>query len=256
MQIIDAFWEERNLGIKVCEIIFENDEEVDLNAISELEKSYEYIVAKIPGDSVQLVHHLEGHGFRYLENQLVFYILTNELLNIDKDWERRFFNISCEDVSDNSSLVLICDQIKKGLYVKDRISADPDIENSISDIRIVNWLMDLSGKKSVNIYKLTRDGSIIGYFALEKLNNYHLNVVQAGIFSDYQNKGFSFLIPYNILRIASNKNIIGIFASISSNNLSMINSISKFMRLSFKKTYIVMRKKLPRESTSSNILLD
>jgi len=247
VKIINAFWEERNLGLKVCEIVFDNNEIIDLDAISDLEKSYDYLIAKVPGDSVQLVHDLEVHGFRYLENQQVFYILSNELLNIDKDWEQRFHNISCEIVSDKKDLDSICDQIKKGLYVKGRFSADPEIENSISDLRIVNWLNDLSRKENAFIYKLNRDKSIIGYFALEKINITHLNVVQAGIFNDFQNKGFSFLIPYNILKIAFKNKIKGIFASVSSNNMKMINSISKIVHLSVKKTYIVMRKKISGE---------
>jgi hypothetical protein len=251
VKIIDAYWEERNLGLKVCEIVFDDDEIFNHETISSLEESYKYIVAKIPGDSVHLVHNLEGMGFRYLENQLVLYILSNELLQIDKNWERRYNNISCEKVSDKKDLDSICDKIKKGLYIKGRISADPEIENGISDLRIVNWLNDLSVRENVFIYKLVRDETAIGYFALEKINNAHFNVVQAGIFSDYQNKGFSFLIPYNILKIAADDEITGIYASISSNNMSMINSISKFMHLSIKKTYIVMRKKISRQSISS-----
>lgn len=251
MKIIDAFWEKRNLGLTVCEIIFDNNEIINLDAISDLEKSYNYLVAKVPGDSVSLVHDLESYGFRYLENQLVLYVLSNELLNIEKDWERRFLDISCEKVSDKKELDNICDQVKKGLYIKGRISADPEIEKGISDLRIVNWLNDLSGKENTFIYRLVRDKSIIGYFALEKINSTHLNVIQAGIFSDYQNKGFSFLIPYNILKIAYKNKIKGIFALVSSNNTKMINSISRIVHLSIKKTYIVMRKKVYR-----NKLLD
>jgi len=251
VKIIDAFWEKRNLGLTVCEIIFDNNEIINLDAISDLEKSYNYLVAKVPGDSVSLVHDLESYGFRYLENQLVLYVLSNELLNIEKDWERRFLDISCEKVSDKKELDNICDQVKKGLYIKGRISADPEIEKGISDLRIVNWLNDLSGKENTFIYRLVRDKSIIGYFALEKINSTHLNVIQAGIFSDYQNKGFSFLIPYNILKIAYKNKIKGIFALVSSNNTKMINSISRIVHLSIKKTYIVMRKKVYR-----NKLLD
>jgi hypothetical protein len=250
VKIVDAFWEERNLGLKVCEIVFEDNEIIDFDAITDLGKSYQYIVAKIPGDSVHLVHNLESHGFIYLENQLVLYILSDELLNIDKNWEQRFRNVSCEKVSDKKDLDNICDQIMKGLYIKGRISSDPEIKNGISDLRIVNWLNDLFVREDVYIYRLIKDENAIGYFALEKINNAHYNVIQAGIFGDYQNRGFSFLIPLNILKIAYKKGIKGIFAPISSNNIKMINSISKFMHLSVKKTFIVMRKKVPGGSSA------
>jgi hypothetical protein len=254
VKIIDAFWEERNLGLKVCEIIFEENEIIDFDAIADLGKSYQYIVAKIPGDSVHLVHNLESHGFIYLENQQVIYILSDEFLNIDKNWEQRFNNISCEKVSDRKDLDNICDQIKKGLYIKGRISSDPEIKNGISDLRIVNWLNDLAMREDVFIYRLIKDENAIGYFALQKINIAHFNVVQAAIFSNFQNKGYSFLLPYYSLKIAQENKFKGIFATVSSNNLKTINSISKFVHFKIRKTYIVMRKKVPGEYSTSKMV--
>jgi hypothetical protein len=250
MKIIDAFWEERNLGLKVCEIIFDINEFLDVDKILELEKSYDYIVAKVPGDCVDMVQNLERHQFRYLENQQIVYVSTEELSIINEEWRKRFQNIYCKKVSCKTDLKFICDQIRKGLYIKGRISADPDIEPGISDLRIVNWLNDLAVKENVLICKLVKDESIIGYFALEKIDGIHFNVVQAGIFRDYQNQGFSFLIPYYILRMAKENKIKGVFASISSNNIDMLNSISKFIHLSFRKTYVVMRKKISEQTIS------
>lgn len=249
MKVIDAFWEERNLGLRVCEIIINKDDVVDFDTLSDLEKSYGYLVAKVPGDSVHLVHQLESHGFRYLENQLILYVLTSELLNIENFLDPRFLNISCEKVSSNKDLNNICNQIKKGLYAIGRISADPDIKAGTSDLRIVNWLKDLWGKGNVLIYRLVRNETSLGYFVLEKINKSQINVVQAGIFAEYQNKGFSCLIPYYVLKIAFEDKIKGVFASVSSNNLKMINSISKFVHLSVRRTYLVMRKKTTGETT-------
>jgi hypothetical protein len=250
MEIIDAWWEKRNLGFRVCEIIFDQNDLIDFTEIADLEQTYEYLVAKIPVESVHLVHELENNGFRYLENQQLIYFTSEQFLNLNKNWERRFQNIVFEEISEKKDLKIICDKIMEGLYKKGRISADPDIEKGISDLRIVNWLKDLYNKDTAAIYGLSNDGTIIGYFALDKLNNFHLNVVQAAIFTEYQNKGYSFLLPYSVLKIAYSKKFKGVFASISTGNMKTLNSISKFVHFSVKQTSVVLRKSTLRKPDS------
>lgn len=242
MKITDAYWEERNLGLKVCELIFEPGDTIDYNKLSELEKSYDYLVAKIPGNKTELVHAMEETGFRYLENQQTIYFETGQLLKIDGSWKNRFREIQCERVSERNILENICEKIRGGLYVNGRISADPLISMGISDIRIANWLTDLFSKSSASVYALRKKDSITGYFVLDDLGDNHLNIVQAGIFREFQNKGYSFLLLLYIMKTAFENNFTGIFASISANNIKTINSISKFVYVSFKGSYVVLRK--------------
>ena len=256
MKVIDAYWEKRNLGLRVCEIAFKEDDFFDVNTISNIEKLYDYLVAKIPEESVPLVHELENFGFRYLENQQVIYFLSEELLSIDKAWVDRFQNIKCAIVTDKIVLESICDHIKKGLYTKGRISADPEIEDGISDLRIVNWLKDIFEMGNALVYRLIKEENAIGYFVLEKMNNNHINIVQAGIFRGYQDKGLSFLLLYYILKTAFDFGFKGIFASISTGNRKTLNSISKFVHLTVKQTYIVMRKKVTGNLITSKKIID
>jgi hypothetical protein len=244
VKVIDAYWEKRNLGLRVCEILFDQDEIIDNNKLSDLEESYDYLVAKIPGDSVSLVHDLENKGFRYLENQQVIYFLTSELLKIDKAWEARFKEVTCEKVTHLKVLAEICNQIMKGLYLTGRISADPDIKKGISDLRIVNWLKDIYEKENVSVYCLIKQNKIVGYYALERINIFHMNIVQAGIFLGYQDKGYSFLLLYYILKSSLGEGCRGIFAAISAGNTKTLNSISKFVHINVKKTLVIMRKKI------------
>lgn len=244
MKVIDAYWEKRNLGLKVCEIVFDKNETADPVKITDLENSFDYLVAKVPAESVSLVHLLENKGFRYLENQQVIYFQTREFSNIDKTWETRFKDFHSKKVSDTKSLNEICDQIMKGLYIRGRISADPDIKEGISDLRIVNWLNDIYSKENISVYYLSKNDTIIGYFVLDRLNNSHINIVQAGIFKNYQDRGYSFLLLFNILRTSFKEGKTGIFATISTNNNKTLNSISKFVHIAVKKSFVVMRKKI------------
>jgi hypothetical protein len=114
VKIINAFWEERNLGLKVCELIFNADDSVDLSILREEEKLYDYLVAKIPSGSNRIIHDLENEGFRYLENQQVFQFYSNEYLNLNKSWKLRHGNIVCEKVDDEGALKEICDKFENG----------------------------------------------------------------------------------------------------------------------------------------------
>lgn len=253
MKVINAFWEQRNLGLKVCEIIFDVKDNPDIASIAELEREYEYLVAKIPATAVELVHVLENNGFRYLENQIVLQFSSDQYKKLDDSWKSRFKDITCNKVTEEGTLIYISNQIRKGLYVNGRISSDPLIPEGVSDLRIINWLNDLFIKKNASIYILSEQNIPVGYFVLEKIKNVHLNIVQAGIFRDYQNRGFSFLLLYHILRKACEDGFKGIFASISSGNRKTINSISKFVHIRIKESYIVLRKKVIAKPVSGSI---
>ncbi len=242
MKIIDAYWEKRNFGLKVAELIFDQGEEVDHAVIRQLERSNDYIVAKIPGDSIFLMHELEKKGYRFLEVQQVIYFLVSQLRTLDPLWIKRFDDYECIMITERSILDQICNKISKGLYLSGRISVDPVLDNRISDIRIINWLHDLYNKNETIIYSLMKKNIPVGYFVLEKLGKVHFNILQAGIFKEYQNKGLSYLILYNSLKVAENKKVKGIYASISTNNRKTLNSISRFVNFSVKETYIVARK--------------
>lgn len=217
-------------------------DDFDPNVLAELEKSYDYIIAKIPGDSITLMHNLEEMGFRYLENQQVIYFLANQMQSISDKWIDRFNKIKCEQVTDKVRLDIICEHIRKGLYLKGRISSDPQLHQGISDLRIINWLHDLFLRAGVSIWELRKGNDTIGYFALEQACGSALNIVQAGIFREFQNKGFSFSILLNVLKIAQQGNYQGIFSSISTGNFNTLNSISRFVNFSVKETYVVARK--------------
>lgn len=228
--------------MKACELLFDHEEKLDEKILADLEKSYNYITAKIPDDSIPLMHQLEEKGFRYLENQQVIYFLTDQFKRINAEWESRFCKVKCEIVNESDKLEIICNKIRTGLYLKGRISADPLIKNGISDLRIVNWLYDLSARRGVTIYQLETGDELIGYFALEEAGKRKLNIVQAGIFREHQNKGFPFVILYNVLKIARNNNYRGVFSTISTGNSKTMNSISRFVNFIIKDTCIVSRK--------------
>jgi hypothetical protein len=67
MKIINAFWEERNIGKKTIEVEYEkSDNETDfINSITSL-KDASYIVIKAPSGNFELSSILSEKGFKYI----------------------------------------------------------------------------------------------------------------------------------------------------------------------------------------------
>ena len=57
MEIKEAFWEKRNLGIDVCEIIISkiDTEEKISNNLDKLKSNLKYLVAKVPINNIDFV---------------------------------------------------------------------------------------------------------------------------------------------------------------------------------------------------------
>ena len=70
MKIVDAVWEQRNLGVKTCEVTIEQEdtlEEVNY-ACDDLSNRYEYLVFKIPSNRSDLVLPMQSKNFQLIES--------------------------------------------------------------------------------------------------------------------------------------------------------------------------------------------
>ena len=70
MKIVDAVWEQRNLGVKTCEVTVEQEdtlEEVN-SACDDLSNRYEYLVFKIPSNRSDLVLPMQSKNFQLIES--------------------------------------------------------------------------------------------------------------------------------------------------------------------------------------------
>src|ERR1035437_10537686 len=94
MKVINAKWEERNTGLKTCEIIFENGDNLQIYFDQKIENDYDFSVVKVPIGYLELVHQLEQINYRYLENQLSLTFDVSQIDNINPKWSRllRGFN--------------------------------------------------------------------------------------------------------------------------------------------------------------------
>ena len=69
MEIKEAFWEKRNLGIDVCEIIISKSdtEEKISNNLDKLKSNFKYLVAKVPINNIDSLFLLQRKNFKFIE---------------------------------------------------------------------------------------------------------------------------------------------------------------------------------------------
>jgi hypothetical protein len=242
LKITNAIWEQRNIGLNVCEIQFGiGDGETEIGTALGGEE-YDYYVAKVPVENISLVHALEERGFRYLENQLNITFTPDEVNRIDKRWIERFSGYSCTLLKSEVEFSNIIKKTDEGLFEKDRFSVDPLIAEGVSDRRIANWIGDIYRRGKSSIYMLKREDEIVGFFIIRNTRKSSVYVEMAAIFSKYRNQGLSFLLIYNILLMSSESGAKEISASVSTNNISTINTFTRFINFRLREVSVVLRK--------------
>ncbi|MCD4770574.1 MAG: GNAT family N-acetyltransferase [Bacteroidales bacterium] len=242
MRFIDAYWEQRNLGLKVCELIFDKNETIDDYELNRKISDFDYIVAKIHKDNIRLIHELEGLDFRYLENQLSLVINVKMIEKIDKKWESRYKKIDCVLLNEKSDLQDIIRKTEEGLFGNDRFSVDPEINDGGPNKRIANWITDISLRDNSKIYLLKSEEKILAFFVFKQLDEKSAFIEIAGIFKEYRTRGYSLLLLFHMLQASFDTGIKRLKADISTNNINALNFFSRFVNFKIRANYVVLRK--------------
>jgi len=242
MKKVNASWEMRNLGLRVCELTFGADD--NICEVNELIKGdeFDYYVARVPSGNISLVHDLESSGFRYLENQVSIWFTTDELPKINLEWRARFASYSCSRVESDHEFDEIVRRTREGLFEKDRFSVDPLISRDLPDRRIAYWIGDMRKDLRYSIYLIRNGDDIRGFFILKKRGPALSYVEMAAIFREYRGKGLPFMLIYNILAMASREGSKGITASLSVNNTDTLNTFTRFINFRIQGVNIILRK--------------
>jgi hypothetical protein len=244
MKLTNATWEERNSGLKTCEILFEKGDTIEDFRFFNFKDDFKYFVAKVSSENIKLVHYLEECGFRYIETQFNISVATEELEKIDKKWLKIIEGTDYIKMTRENDLADILSNVGAGLFENDRISLDDNLGKVVSALRYTNWIKDLFKDKKSELFYLTKQSKKVGFFVIQKHSKYTINSVIAGIFKPYQGQGLSVALIYYYLKLASVKGVKQSVTSFSSNNLSMLNTFTKVVSFKVLNVYYVLNKKL------------
>ena len=246
MEIIEAYWEKRNINVDTYEIRLNINDLYDISNIvkhiSSDKYKNAYLIIKMPVSNIKALHFLEDNGFRFMETQFhVKKILkdhdTPKLLSRLKNiLEQREIN------KDKKSWKAVTDLMTDSMFYTDRIYLDPKLKKGTSCRRYKNWIMDLVEDSNSHLFVYYYKDIPVG-FGLVKID-YEKKIVYdllEGIFEKYQNNGFGYMMFDLALKNYQKLGIEKLETCISSNNQSIL-SLDLMFGYTIEKEEYVLRK--------------
>lgn len=232
MKIIDAFWEKRNLGMDVVEIILDSN---DLDNFTEIENNIiknctdKYAVIKMPVGNLCALHKLQNMGFYFME---AAFVLSKDLTDytIPMSFKNIMGKIKPVEIK-KEEWQSVVDKIEDGMYSTDRIYLDPMLKKEMSGKRYCNWINDLFKKDNAFMYEniLVDTNERIGYgvYTVDTVKN-ELYSLLTGIYPEYQGKGYGGAVINSPVTLAIEKGLMNFTTSISSNNIKVMKKHLRF----------------------------
>jgi hypothetical protein len=220
MKIINAQWEKRNLGLDTYEIEFEKSD-----ILSDVEQEFQalsapYMVVKVPSERNDISEFVQRVGFFYIE----------DLIHVEHDLHetkrsllhQRLYDATSYREMTEKDVVVLRDEIIRGMFDSDRISKDVRFGKKISAKRYLNWLDDLleqGAKPYVILYK--EDAA--GFIVLQTKDGVKYSSVLGGGYEKYRNSGLGLVQKeQEIVKKLGGKKVT---TSVSSNNPSQVRAL-------------------------------
>lgn len=123
MKVINAMWEEKNLGLTTTEIICEAGDSPEELAKTLACLTTFYNVLKIPAGAISLLQTAASHDFIFMETQVMVY---RDLLSFKAE---HYLNGPLQQMDygpmGEEDMQELFQELAKGLFTTDRIALDP-----------------------------------------------------------------------------------------------------------------------------------
>ncbi|MCJ7448908.1 MAG: hypothetical protein MUO72_14575 [Bacteroidales bacterium] len=242
MKLVNTDWEEKNTGLKTCEIIFEKEDKYQLYLDANIEERYDFSVIKIPVGNLGLVHQMEDAGYRYLENQMIISFEVDQLGKVDLKWQRFLSGFSYFLITEGDQINSILKEVSNEMFENDRFSLDPFWAGRISSLRYVNWIKEMYDKRCTQFYIMKKNECDVGFFSLKTVTKQISSCPIAGIYKKYKSHGYFFPLAWFWLKESNRRGDKKLIATISANNKPIHSFLSKVFSFRVDETLIVMRK--------------
>ena len=146
MNIINATWEKRNLGVDCREFeVSEHDDLADIDkALTDCNTSYQ--IVKVPVGSVNKQLLVQNHGFMYFETNIQLERIIKEKQILPNPYRRFEKDISYRQATSEEIEKLLCEVEEGKMFTTDKVAQDPSFSSELSGRRYALWSRDkLSG---------------------------------------------------------------------------------------------------------------
>lgn len=222
MKIVNAFWEERNLGVACYEVTVQKSDSLQ-QVREELLRlnSIEYLVVKVDAPYVDACFLLSELGYTFLEvNMNMFLDIRNYRLN---PLEQRlnsqihYYQLTTEEELERFEI-----ELDKGLFNSDRVYLDPQFTKEQASHRYKCWIRDEIGRGS-ELFEIAYKEQAIGFFTQKQLDEKTYYPFLAGLYLDNQEKiGLGFSVLAKPIEDVIQRGGKYISTYVSSNNLPIV----------------------------------
>lgn len=222
MDIIDTFWEKKNLNKTTLEINFKPGDSIsEVYSLLEVNK-YDYIVVKVPIVEPTLLNGLQDVGFRFCESQVSLINNLNKSYDIESLSAKMGRKFQVSKVGDKQELQDILNSITNDMFFSDRIALDDKFGAKLSNRRYKYWIENEFGNQAIDILKITRRDKSIGFIMAYLKADETVQVLLGGVYSMYQGMGWGHSIVYKPIEryLSMGKKIMR--TKVSSNNLGVL----------------------------------
>lgn len=246
MKLVEATWEQRNLGITVYEAALEPQDtpgEVTA-ALTVIHGMADYVSVKVPTSLFALAGCLEDLGYSFRE--VLTTVEIDHIPALDRVMQRYADNLaSCQ--ASQIDKAKIFDEIMSGLFTTDRFSLDPAFSRTQSANRYCNWINDEISRGG-ELHAITFKGNLVGFFLVRHLEKNRYVSLLAGIFAGYQRMGMGYFINHLAYDYCFRSGAKSVSTTYSSNNLSASNIHFHLPVRLRSQSYVFTRHTAPKES--------
>lgn len=223
MKIIEAFWEQRNLGVKAFEIVITSENRFEDFVAAEkdiLAKNAEYIVVKIPVNLREFIWGLPNIGYTFIETAFFIrlhkdkYVVPPFVARLDR-------SVDTNQVNEGDAVEKVLARINDNVFNTDRISMDPDFTVEQAANRYLCWSRDMLNN-GAELYNVAIKDKDIGFFIVKRIDKKTAYAVLTGLYPEYRGTGLGVLLAKKCIDTVWNLGFIKIETSVASNNLDII----------------------------------
>jgi len=223
MKIVDAVWEERNMGISSTEVILESGDTVaDLKQLNKISSNYQ--VVRCPITKTDLMFGLEKHEFKFIEAMIyLHYDLRNPIIELKGPAQRIVESTSCS-LMDETDIEELFSQIRAGIFKNDRVSLDLEFTNEQATNRYIGWIKD-EITRGAFVYKCFISNENYGFFTLFRDDDNFVHFALNGVYKEYENSGIGLSLFFHMINEAKKigcKALKGNGIAISTNNINSL----------------------------------
>lgn len=215
VKIIDAIWEQRNLGVTCVEVAVEPGDSVAALRDALTTRTVQYAVVKLPAGRVDAMFALTELGFTFIEG-LINVTWKLGPIELPKLQQRLDDGVGYA-LMDNDDQDQLWRELRSGIHDTDRVAIDPRFSKEKAGERYVGWIQDELAR-GTDVFKMTLKGNAVGYFTMKHLGDGVYYPFLGGMYQSHRNSGLGFLVAHKPKHELVKRNGKQISTYISTNN--------------------------------------